>query len=915
MEKKKKTMLWLWISILLCAGAALGCVFTYRDQQVQYVPEACYQDGYVYGVDLKEDRYSIFKYNSETGKSKVIYFPRIKAGRISRIQNIAVDSEGRLFAYREVVDELNNLKREVVYCDFDQGRLESVFDFGYIPGEYWTLMQVEDHVEIFLIEENTEDADWLVCYSLDEESWMFTYCEKVLLPKYTSSILADQEGGFLYGDQFGSFYALGEYGTEKVIFQNDGTQVGKQNVYHDYYNGELHFKNLDAGLNYVVSVYEEDTSPRVCKKCDSITEYQSTKGKLMQPIQAAEGIGLGFLMYEDYRYTPIIYGEKELVIDRFIWPLSQCLRVGMVVFLFGMLICWLLALSYYFIKRWNHGFIPITVKLIITIIPLVFAGYLVIQYEVRQSLRTKMIQENRSMLYQLGMDRIANLDMDWFQEISQKEVTEELKAELYAFHHSWDDKMLEVYFGLDGEIQGSGVKSDVELFFAYRDGACYNLTDIYTYNMPIQYECSYMAGVILEDVRQQGVAISAYYDNGSGRWLSVFIPIIDEQGNVLGALESSKEVFGIDMNVEGQVGKINKYIFYIFIAILTVLLIIVWVSLHPLASLHKAVVALMNRQERVELKSRGNNEISRVLQVFNQMSGHLSNHMKVLQDFHEKYEKFVPSRFFELLDKEDVRSVMLGDNAEMEASIISINSNDFDQIAPYVNSREIFGFMNQTYCILVPFIQEYGGMVDQFQEAGVVAFFTGAAEEPLKASISILQKLHREALSFGGKTIRFSIGISRGTMKLGVIGESARMSVMTVSEYNNLSAFLQKKASEYGATVLITGEAAKAIPDFFEAYHTRMLGYFYIHVTESLEKIYEVYDGDEEDQKRLKMQTSDLFESGVTAFLAGDFQTARGFFVDILRNNRKDLAAGRYFYLCEQYGNEDEEAKRYIEAY
>ena len=68
-----------------------------------------------------------------------------------------------------------------------------------------------------------------------------------------------------------------------------------------------------------------------------------------------------------------------------------------------------------------------------------------------------------------------------------------------------------------------------------------------------------------------------------------------------------------------------------------------------------------------------------------------------------------------------------------------------------------------------------------------------------------------------------------------------------------------------------------------------------------VEKIYDIYDGDCEEQRSGKERTKDSFERGVELFCMRRFKESRQAFIQTLKLFRKDKAAKRYLKYCNQY--------------
>ena len=117
---------------------------------------------------------------------------------------------------------------------------------------------------------------------------------------------------------------------------------------------------------------------------------------------------------------------------------------------------------------------------------------------------------------------------------------------------------------------------------------------------------------------------------------------------------------------------------------------------------------------------------------------------------------------------------------------------------------------------------------------------------------------------------------------------------------------MRQKGDVYGARILITHLVYQQIADFEKQYHARYLGNIYVSASDTMERIYDVYDGDSEEEFYYKELTKSLFEQGVELFIARKFYEARLVFVEVLKQYRKDKASKEYLYRCDRfYKSED----------
>lgn len=274
-----------------------------------------------------------------------------------------------------------------------------------------------------------------------------------------------------------------------------------------------------------------------------------------------------------------------------------------------------------------------------------------------------------------------------------------------------------------------------------------------------------------------------------------------------------------------------------------------------------------------------------------------------------------PKELFELLQIESVQDLVLDRQRNVQAVDMSVNSNEFSRMIHSMSAREVFSFINRFFQGAIPQIYQEGGIVEAFREAGMTVLFLKDYERAIVAAVSVcelLNELGAEQELYTG----YSIGMTYENAIVGVVGDRQRMDLLTLSaDSSGLSEWLQSIAVKYYARILVTEAYAQLIEDFHKKFNTRLLGYVYLHDTKSMERIYDVYDGDEKEVRNRKRQTKMLFEKGVRLFAGQDYQQSRQCFIEVLKTDRFDQAAKEYIYRCEAYIRQPEEGKVYIDSY
>ena len=278
-------------------------------------------------------------------------------------------------------------------------------------------------------------------------------------------------------------------------------------------------------------------------------------------------------------------------------------------------------------------------------------------------------------------------------------------------------------------------------------------------------------------------------------------------------------------------------------------------------------------------------------------------------------ERTLPIELYQRLEKKEGEQTKFVPTF-LNSVVMDMNTLNFTEQIHSMQAKEIFAFINHMLTKTVPFVYEKKGGVDSFYEAGFTAFFEDQYENAVIAAISISELIYKEAEQ-SELFEEFSIGLSYGSVLAGLAGTEERCAMITVSEYAGISSFLQSIARKYDSRILITGTLRGKIENFEQKFHARKIGYIYITANQSMEEIYDVFDGDPIAVRNNKKKTKIVFEKGVSYYAEQDYQKARQYFIEVFKTNRYDKAAKEYLNRCEQNlaGGKPEECKVQIETY
>ena len=257
------------------------------------------------------------------------------------------------------------------------------------------------------------------------------------------------------------------------------------------------------------------------------------------------------------------------------------------------------------------------------------------------------------------------------------------------------------------------------------------------------------------------------------------------------------------------------------------------------------------------------------------------------------YARFVPREFLELLGKEDVRDVALGDGVEREMTVLFTDVRSFTTLSEAMTPGETFGFINELLERTGPAVREHGGIVDKYVGDAIMALFPRAADDAVRAAVAVqhgVSAYNAERLRRGAAPVTVGVGLHRGTLMLGTIGEAARMDGTVIADAVNAASRVEGLTKYFGAGIIISEAVHAALADP-EAYAMRYLGRVAVQGKTQGLGIFEVLDGDLPERRLAKLKTIGQFVLAVRAFAAGSFVDAARGFEDVLDVDTGDRAA------------------------
>jgi two-component system sensor histidine kinase ChiS len=267
------------------------------------------------------------------------------------------------------------------------------------------------------------------------------------------------------------------------------------------------------------------------------------------------------------------------------------------------------------------------------------------------------------------------------------------------------------------------------------------------------------------------------------------------------------------------------------------------------------------------------------------------------------YERFVPREFIDLLQKNSILEINLGDQVSRKMTVMFADIRGWTTLLEKMTPEEAFSFINAYLRRVNPVIKDCNGFIDQFYGDGVMALFPGTPDDAVRAAVRMQEAVaeyNRERERDGFGPIGIGVGLHLADLMLGVIGSEDRMQGAVVADAVNLAARIEGLNKTYGSYVSLSDETLSAMKES-DQYRYRFIDKVRVKGREDAVTVYEVFEGDPAGLAELKEQTKPSFESGIQLYYIKKFSEASVHFNQVLEKNPADLAARIYLKRCANY--------------
>ncbi len=369
-------------------------------------------------------------------------------------------------------------------------------------------------------------------------------------------------------------------------------------------------------------------------------------------------------------------------------------------------------------------------------------------------------------------------------------------------------------------------------------------------------------------------------------WVIAVSSLKNSDGEIIALFETG--ISKLNYTTTSKINSLTIFVAIIIVEIIIGIFIIAATSitLRPLKKLNKAVEAAGKGEYGVTVNVKGRDEISSIAKAFNEMSRQIYVHTQKLSKINEAYLRFLPSGIISTIGKESVISVERGDYSSISGYILHIRLLNFAEQTEALTNDETFELINNISREIMESILGKSGVIESYNQEEYICIFN-EADYAYNAAVTLIKRL-RELYP----KLKTSFVIVSDSMLLGIVGHEKRLGTIMLSSGIKLSKKLGKIASLCGANLIVTDDVTFSAPC-----PQRLLGK--INFDKREYTFFDCFEGDEISVYLSKLDGCAQFEEMVGQFHQGNWTKCRRLTLKYLEKHKKDPAAIRYLFLCE----------------
>lgn len=268
-----------------------------------------------------------------------------------------------------------------------------------------------------------------------------------------------------------------------------------------------------------------------------------------------------------------------------------------------------------------------------------------------------------------------------------------------------------------------------------------------------------------------------------------------------------------------------------------------------------------------------------------------------LNGLNKAYGRFVPREFLQFLKRKSILDVQLGDNVEMELSLLVTDIHSFTTLTERMTPKENFDFVNSYFGKVGPIIRSNHGFIAKYTGDGLMALFPRRPEDALNAALTLQKEMiayNSDRISRDREPIRTGIGVHTGVVRLGTVGDGERMQGDVMADAANLASRLESLTRRYGALIVMSERTFQMLEES-DRYQTRLLDIVRVKGKSQPVAVIELLAPEADENAEKKIATREDFKNGLALYMQREFPQACDQFQRVIDFNPADSAARIYY--------------------
>ncbi|RPI67596.1 MAG: GAF domain-containing protein, partial [Ignavibacteriae bacterium] len=261
----------------------------------------------------------------------------------------------------------------------------------------------------------------------------------------------------------------------------------------------------------------------------------------------------------------------------------------------------------------------------------------------------------------------------------------------------------------------------------------------------------------------------------------------------------------------------------------------------------------------------------------------LSHALETQVQLTEAYSRFTPKEYLKFLGRTSILDVRLGDHRSETMTVLFSDIRSYTSLAEELSAEDNFQFLSSYLRKMSEVVTRHNGLVNQLLGDGLLAFFWNSIDA-VNAAVDMqlaLEEYNVQRLQKGRRPISAGIGLHKGTVIIGIVGDATRMDASILSDTVNAASRIEGLTKHYRTKILMS----ESVVNDLDAHHRdliRFIGKVQVKGKREAMGIHESIASDRPELKALKVQQHEAFSNALSLYVAGAFSQAADEFQSLI---------------------------------